>query len=229
MPPTMHRPECPQGSAFAVKLVNNALSLGSSAHADTGVIMTACTAQIKLAWSLFSICCPASLALLTMSASMPASLATCKHSIWGTWRRTHTHTHTLMDKIKCKPCASPMQDRTPASPVPQAGNDLPPESFCHSKQSALSIEKAAKRSWFTGRLLLGLSEMAPCHETQAGSSRARPGDHSSLELRLCRACTGRQDHHPAHCPAPLHTHHTIQSGPVSYFDYRYDYTCSAFV
>jgi len=142
---------------------------------------------------------------------------------------THTHTHTLMDKIKCKPCASPMQDRTPASPVPQAGNDLPPESFCHSKQSALSIEKAAKRSWFTGRLLLGLSEMAPCHETQAGSSRARPGDHSSLELRLCRACTGRQDHHPAHCPAPLHTHHTIQSGPVSYFDYRYDYTCSAFV
>ena len=94
MPRTMHRPECPQGSAFAVKLVNNALSLGSSAHADTGVIMTACTAQTKLAWSLFSICCPASLALLTMSASMPASLATCKHSIWGTWRRTHTHTHT---------------------------------------------------------------------------------------------------------------------------------------
>ena len=101
MPPTMHRPECPQGLAFAVKLVYNALSLGSSAlgslaHTDTGVILTACTAQLKLAWSLLSICCPASLALLTMSASMPASLATCKHSILGTWRRrdTHTHTHT---------------------------------------------------------------------------------------------------------------------------------------
>ena len=67
------------------------------------------------------------------------------------------------------------------------------------------MEHAAKQSWFTERLLLGL------YETQAGSSKARPGDHSSLELRLCRACTGRQDHHPAHCPAPLHTHTTQSS------------------